>query len=68
LTPSSHRRNLRLFPATHTNETWRDVGIVLPTEIVDTTIQKGIAPKSQVAIVPLRAVCTTDHISWRFAR
>jgi zinc protease len=39
------------LPATHANETWRDAGIVPPTEIVDTTIQKGIAPKSQVAIV-----------------
>ena len=39
------------LPATHKRETWRDVGINLPTGVVEKTIQKGIAPKSQVAIV-----------------
>jgi len=39
------------LPATHAHETWRDVGIAPPTGIVEKTIQKGIAPKSQVAIV-----------------
>jgi len=39
------------LPATHKRETWRDVGITLPTGVVEKTIQKGIAPKSQVAIV-----------------
>ena len=42
---------LASLPATHANERWRDVGIVPPTGIIDQTIQKGIAPKSQVAIV-----------------
>ncbi len=42
---------LASLPATHANEKWRDVGIVPPTEVIDQTIQKGIAPKSQVAIV-----------------
>jgi zinc protease len=39
------------LPATRAHETWRDVGIAPPSGIVDKTIQKGIAPKSQVAIV-----------------
>jgi zinc protease len=39
------------LPATHAHETWRDLGISPPTGVVDKTIEKGIAPKSQVAIV-----------------
>ena len=39
------------LPATHAHETWRDLGIVLPTGAVEKTIEKGIAPKSEVAIV-----------------
>ena len=39
------------LPATHANETWRDLGITPPAGIVDKTIEKGIAPKSEVAIV-----------------
>jgi zinc protease len=39
------------LPATHANETWRDLGIAAPTGVIDKTIQMGIAPKSQVAIV-----------------
>jgi len=39
------------LPATHTRETWRDLGIVAPSSVVEQTIQKGIAPKSTVAIV-----------------
>jgi zinc protease len=39
------------LPATRAHETWRDIGIAPPSGIVDKTIQKGIAPKSQVAIV-----------------
>ncbi len=42
---------LASLPATHAHETWRDLGIAPPTGIVDKTIEKGIAPKSQVAIV-----------------
>jgi zinc protease len=42
---------LASLPATHANEKWRDIGVMPPTTIVDRTIQKGIAPKSQVAIV-----------------
>ena len=39
------------LPATHAHETWRDLGITLPRGVVEKTIEKGIAPKSQVAIV-----------------
>ncbi len=39
------------LPATHAHETWRDLGIAPPPGVVNTTIDKGIAPKSAVAIV-----------------
>ncbi len=39
------------LPATRAHETWRDVGIAPPTGVVDKTVVKGIAPKSEVAIV-----------------
>jgi zinc protease len=39
------------LPATHARETLRDLGIAPPTGIVEKTIEKGIAPKSQVAII-----------------
>jgi zinc protease len=39
------------LPATHAHETWRDPGIAPPSGIVEKTIEKGIAPKSEVAIV-----------------
>ena len=39
------------LPATHARETWRDLGIAPPRGVVERTIEKGIAPKSQVAIV-----------------
>jgi zinc protease len=39
------------LPATHAGETWRDVGITPPRGVVEKTIEKGIAPKSQVSIV-----------------
>jgi zinc protease len=39
------------LPATHAHETWKDLGIAPPTGVVEKTIEKGIAPKSQVAIV-----------------
>ena len=42
---------LATLPATHSHETWRDVGIVPPAGVVERTVRKGIAPKSQVAIV-----------------
>jgi len=39
------------LPATHSGETFKDLGITPPTGIVEKTIEKGIAPKSQVSIV-----------------
>ncbi len=39
------------LPATHARESWRDEGVTPPAGVVDKTIQQGIAPKSQVAIV-----------------
>ena len=39
------------LPATRTNETWRDEGVTLPRGVVERTVEKGIAPKSQVGIV-----------------
>ena len=39
------------LPATHAHETWRDLGITPPAGIVEKSIEKGIAPKSEVAIV-----------------
>jgi zinc protease len=42
---------LASLPATHARETWKDRGITPPSGVVDKTIEKGIAPKSEVAIV-----------------
>ncbi|MGH9410772.1 MAG: M16 family metallopeptidase [Vicinamibacterales bacterium] len=39
------------LPATHAHETFRDIGVNPPTATVDKTVQKGIAPKSEIAIV-----------------
>src|SRR5471030_831351 len=39
------------LPATHAHDTWRDRGIAPPPGVVEKTIEKGIAPKTEVAIV-----------------
>ena len=39
------------LPATGRNETWRDVGMRPPAEVVNVRVEKGIEPKSQVEIV-----------------
>ena len=39
------------LPATHGRETWRDLGVTPPADVVQTTVRKGIAPKSEVALV-----------------
>ena len=39
------------LPATHAHETWRDLRITPPRGVVDKTVEKGIAPKSQVAMI-----------------
>ena len=42
---------LASLPATRSRETWRDLGIAPPAGVVERTVQKGVAPKSEVAIV-----------------
>ena len=42
---------LASLPATRAKETWRDIGITPPKGMVEKTIEMGIAPKAQVAIV-----------------
>jgi zinc protease len=39
------------LPATHTHEAWRDVHVTPPAGVVKRTVNMGIAPKSDVAIV-----------------
>jgi len=39
------------LPATNGNETWRDVGITAPRGVVEKTIEKGVAPRSEVSII-----------------
>jgi zinc protease len=39
------------LPATQARETWRDLGVKPPAGVVQTTVRKGIAPKSEVSIV-----------------
>jgi zinc protease len=39
------------LPAPHAHETWRDLGITPPSGIVEKTVEKGIAPKSEVTLV-----------------
>jgi zinc protease len=42
---------LASLPATRAHETWRDLGPSTPRGVIQQTVEKGIAPKSQVAIV-----------------
>ena len=42
---------LASLPSTHAHETWRNLGITPPPGIVEKTVEKGIAPKSEVALV-----------------
>ena len=42
---------LASLPATHVRETWRDLGIAAPRGVIEKTVEQGIAPKSEVAIV-----------------
>jgi zinc protease len=39
------------LPATQSKETFKDLGIVPPAGVIERTVNKGIAPKSQVAVV-----------------
>jgi zinc protease len=44
-------RYLGGLPSIHRNETWKDVGVRPPVGVIDKTVEKGIEPKSQTAIV-----------------
>ena len=44
-------RYLGALPSTRRKETWKDVGVRLPTGVIAKTVEKGIEPKSQAAIV-----------------
>jgi zinc protease len=44
-------RYLGGLPSLHRNETWKDVGVQLPTGVIEKTVEKGIEPKSQTAIL-----------------
>jgi zinc protease len=54
-TPESIRPLVETYvaslPAIHGNETWRDTGVAAPRGVIEKTVEKGIAPKSEVAIV-----------------
>ena len=44
-------RYLGALPSTRRKETWRDIGVTTPKEIVEKKVEKGIEPKSRAAIV-----------------
>jgi len=44
-------RYLGALPSIHRKETWKDVGVRTPVGIVERKVEKGIEPKSEVAIV-----------------
>ncbi len=44
-------RYLGGLPSTHRKETWKDVGVKTATGVIEKTVEKGIEPKSQAAIV-----------------
>jgi zinc protease len=54
-TPESIRPLVRTYlaslPTTGRKETWRDVGVRLPTGVVKVDVSKGLEPKAQVHIV-----------------
>ena len=44
-------RYLGALPSTRRKETWKDVGAKTATGVLDKTVEKGIEPKSQAALV-----------------
>jgi zinc protease len=44
-------RYLGSLPSIHRNETWKDVGVKLPTGVIEKTVEKGIEPRSQSSII-----------------
>ena len=56
---------LASLPATHTHQSWRDLGVTPPSGVIEKTVEKGLAPKSQVAIVLEGPFDKTIHTGWR---
>jgi zinc protease len=44
-------RYLGGLPSVHRQETWKDLGIRPPNGVIEKTVEKGIEPKSQTAII-----------------
>jgi zinc protease len=44
-------RYLGGLPSIRRKETWKDVGVRMPTDVIEKKVEKGIEPKSQTAIV-----------------
>jgi len=44
-------RYLGALPSIRRVETWKDVGVKLPTGVIEKTVEKGIEPKSQSSII-----------------
>jgi zinc protease len=44
-------RYLATLPSIHRKEMWKDVGVKSPANVIEKKVEKGIEPKSQVAIV-----------------
>ena len=44
-------RYLGSLPSIHRKETWKDIGVQLPSGVIDKRVEKGIEPKSLNAIV-----------------
>jgi zinc protease len=44
-------RYLGALPSIHRKETWKDVGVRPPVGVIEKTVEKGIEPKSQTAII-----------------
>ncbi len=42
---------LAALPATHRQETWKDIGIKKPTGVIEKRVDKGLEPKSRAEIV-----------------
>ena len=42
---------LGALPATHRQETWKDIGLKHPTGVIEKRVDKGLEPKSRAAVV-----------------
>jgi zinc protease len=64
-------RYLGGLPSTRRGETWRDLGIRFPTAVAEATVEKGLEPKGEVAIVfagPATVSATNDVALQALAR